>query len=91
VDSLLKEEYGRVQQLFLWRSQSKVTRVKINHESQEYRGVKMMEERQAQSLKNLGRKKGRKRQKELLNECGKLLINSIKMKELMIYSFTNLS
>jgi len=57
VDSLLKEEYGRVQQLFLWRSQSKVTGVKRNHESQEYRGVKMMEERQSQSPKNLGRKK----------------------------------
>jgi hypothetical protein len=44
VDSLPKEEYDRVQQLFLWRSQSKGTGVKRNHESQEHRGVKMMEE-----------------------------------------------
>jgi len=65
--------------------------VKKNHESQEYRGVKMMEETQAQSPKNPGRKRGRKRQKELLNECGKLLMNSGKMKELTSYSFTKLS
>jgi len=50
-----------------------------------------MEETQEQSPKNLGRKRGRKRQKELLNECGKLLISSGKMKELTSYSFTNLS
>ena len=91
MDSLPKEEYDGVQQLFLWRSQSKGTRVKKNHEIQEHRGVKIMEETQEQSPKNLGRKRGRKRQKELLNECGKLLINSGKMKELTSYSFTNLS
>ena len=61
VDSLPKEEYDRVQQLFLWRSQSKGNGIKINHESQEYRGVKMMEETQTLSPKNPGRKRGRKR------------------------------
>lgn len=50
-----------------------------------------MEETQALSSKNPGRKRGRKRQKEFLNECGKLLIKSGKMKELTCYSFTNLS
>ena len=42
----------------------------------------MMENSQAQSPKNSSRKRGRKRQNELLNECGKLLINSGKMKDL---------
>ena len=32
VDSLPKEEYDRVQQLFLWRSQLKGSGVKRNHE-----------------------------------------------------------
>jgi len=61
VDSLPKEDYDRVQQLFLWRSESKGFGVKINHESQEPSGVKMMENIQAQSPKNSGRKRGRKR------------------------------
>ena len=43
VDSLPKEDYGRVQQLFLWRSQAKEAGVKRNHESKEPSGVKMME------------------------------------------------
>jgi len=90
VDSLPKEGYDKVQQLFLWRSQSKGTRVKRNHESQEHNGVKMMENVQAQYPKNSGSKRGRKRQNEMLNECGKLLINSDKMKDLTSYSFTNL-
>jgi len=91
VDSLPKEDYNRVQQHFLCRSQSKGTGVKRNHESEEPSGVKMMENSQAQSPKNSVRKRGRKRQNELLHECGKLLINSGKMKDLTSYSFTNLS
>lgn len=43
VDSLPKEDYDRVQRLFLWSAQSKGTGVKIDHESQEQSGVKMME------------------------------------------------
>jgi len=91
VDSLPKEDYDRVQQLFLWRSQVKGAGVKRNHESQEPSGVKMMENPRAQSPKNSCRKIGRKRQNELMNECGKLLINSGKIKDLTSYSFTNLS
>ena len=91
MDSPPKEDDERVQKLFLWRSQEKGARFKINHESQEPTGVKMMENLQAQSPKNLGRKRGRKRQNELLNECGKLLFNSGKMKYLTSYSFANLS
>ena len=91
VNSLPKAEYDRGQQLLLWRSHSKGSGVKRNHETQDHRGVKIMEETQELSPKNSGRKRGRKRQNELLNECGRLLINSGKMKDLTIYSFTNLS
>jgi len=41
------------------------------------------------SAKNPGKKRGRKRQKELLLECGKLMIDSGKMKDLSSYSFIN--
>ena len=82
---MTKEDYDRVQQLFLWRSQAKGAGVKTNHEIQEHSGVIMMENLQAQSSKN----SGRKRQNELLNECRKLLINSGKMKDLTSYSLEN--
>ena len=91
MDSLPKEDYDRVQKLFLWRSQANEAGVKRNHESEEASGVKMMENSQAQSPKNSGRKRGRKRQNELLIECGKLVINEGKMKDLTSYSFINLS
>ena len=61
VDSLPKEEFDRVQQLFLWRSQLKGSGVKRNHDSQENRGVKTMEDTLMHSSKNPGRKRGRKR------------------------------
>ena len=37
-----------------------------------------------------GKKRGGKKQNELLMECGKLMIDSGKMKDLTSYSFTNL-
>jgi len=61
----------------------------MNHDNQENRGFKSMEEASGQSTKNRGNKRGRKRQNELLTECGKLMINSGKMKDLTRYSFTN--
>lgn len=61
VDSLPQVEFDRVQQLFLWRSQAKGSGVKINHDSQENRGVKTMEATSGHAPKNLGRKRGRKR------------------------------
>jgi len=91
VDSLPQEEFNRVQQLFLWRTQEKGAGVKRNYDSQNNRGVKMMEATMGQAPKNPGRKRGRKRQNELLIECGKIMINSGKMKDLTSYSFTNLS
>lgn len=60
VDSLPKEEFATVQKLFLWRSQTKCSGVKRNHDSQENMGVKMMEDTPMHSSKNPGRKRGRK-------------------------------
>lgn len=48
-----------------------------------------MEEISGHSTKNPGRKRGRKSQNELLIECGKLLINSGKIKYITSYSFKN--
>jgi len=40
--------------------------------------------------RNPGKKRGRKKKNELLMECGKLMIDSGKMKHLASYSFTNI-
>lgn len=48
-----------------------------------------MEITSGHSTKNPGKKRGRKRENELLSECGKLMINSGKMKDATNYSFTN--
>jgi len=42
------------------------------------------------AARNPGKKRGRKKQNELLMECGKLMIDLGKMKDLTSYSFTNL-
>jgi len=42
------------------------------------------------ATRNLGKKRGRKKQNELLMECGKLMIDSGKIKDLTSYSFTNI-
>ena len=42
------------------------------------------------AARNAGKKRGRKKQNDLLMECGKLMIDSGKMKDLTSYSFTNL-
>ena len=60
VDSLPKEEFDRVKKIFLWRSQTKCFGGKINHDSQEKRGVKTMEDTRIHSSKNLGRKEEEK-------------------------------
>lgn len=75
IDSLPQEKFDRVQQLYLRRSQTKVAGVKRNYDSQENKGVKQMEITPGCSTKNPGEKRGRRRQNDLLSECGKLLIN----------------
>ena len=62
-----------------------------NYDSQDNEGVKKMKVASRLAPRNPGRKRRGKKQKELLIECGKLMINSGKMKDLTSYSFTNLS
>lgn len=91
MDSLPKEEFNRVQYLFLWRTHTKGSGVKINHDNQDSEGVKTWKATSGLAPRNPGRKRGRKRQNELLIECGELIIDLRKMKDLTSHSFTNLS
>jgi len=77
--------------LFLWRTQAKGLERKRNNERQVNEGVKTRKTTPGLAPRNPGRKRGRKKQNELLMECGKLMIDSGKMKDLTSYSFTNLS
>jgi len=91
VDSLLQEEFNRVQQLFLWKSWAKGMEMQRNNERQGNEGVKTMKTTPGLAPRNVGKKRVRKKQNELLMECGNLMIDSSKMKDLTNYSFTNLS
>ena len=42
------------------------------------------------ATRNAGKKRGKEKQKDLLMACGKLMIDSAKMKDVTSYSFTNL-
>jgi len=53
-------------------------------------GVKTMKTILGLAPRNPGKKRGRKKQNELLMECGKLMVDSGKMKDLTSYSFTNI-
>lgn len=57
---------------------------------QEHRGVKTTKSTLGLATRNPGKKRGRKKQNELLMECGKLMIDSSNMKNLTSYSFTNI-
>lgn len=78
MDSLPQEGFNRVQQLFLWRTQAKGLGVKRNLEYQDNEGVKTMKTTSRLAPRNPGKKK----QNKLLKECGKLMIDSGKMKGL---------
>lgn len=90
VDSLPQEELSRIQQLFLWRSQTGEPKRCNNIDKQDNREVKMTKTTLGLVNRNPGKKRGRKKQNELLMECRRLMINSGKMKDLASYSFTNL-
>ena len=90
IDSLPPEEFSRVQQLFIWKTQNKGLERQRNKEKQSSEGVKTVKSTPRLAPRNLGKKRGRKKQNELLMECGKLMIDSGKMKDLTSYSFTNL-
>jgi len=53
-----------------------------NVDKQDNRGVKTMKTTPGLATRNLGKKRCRKKHNELLMECGKLMIDSSKMKEL---------
>jgi len=90
LDSLPVEEFNRVQKIFLWRTQTKGLN-RLNHkERQGNEGVKTMKNMAGLAPRIPGKKRGRKKKNELLMECGKLMIDSGKMKDLSSYSFTNL-
>lgn len=89
--SLPQEEFNTLQQLFLWRTQTKGSRGKRNLESQDNKVVKTMKTTSGLAPSNPGRKRGRKKQNKLLIECGKLMIDLGKMKDLSSYYCTNIS
>ena len=90
VDSLPPKEFNRVQQLFIWKTQTIGLEKQRNHERQGSEGVKAMKTTPGLAPRYPGKKRGRKKQNELWMECGKLMIDSGKMKDLSSYSFTNL-
>ena len=90
VESLPQEECNRIKQLFLWKTQAKGLAKENNIERQGNQGVKAVKTTPGLALRNPRKKRGRKKQIELLIECGKLMIDSGKMKYLTSYSFTNL-
>ena len=90
VDSLPQEEFNRVQQLFLWKTQAKGMERQRNNERQDNEGVKTMKTTPGLAPRNPGKKRGRKKKNKLLMECGKLMIDSSKMKDITSYSFTNI-
>lgn len=87
IDSLPPKEFNRVQQLFIWKTQNKGPERQRSKEKQSSEGVKT-----AKPIPGLPprKKRGRKKQNELLMEYGKLMIDSGKMKDLTSYSFANL-
>jgi len=90
VDSLRQEEFNIVHQLFLWKAQAKELESHKNKEREGNEGMKPMKTSPGLVPKNPRKKRGRRKQNELLMECGKLMIDSGKMKDLTDYSFTNL-
>jgi len=89
IDSLPQEDCNRIQQLFLWKTQKNGLDKGKTIDKQEYTSVKTIKSTLGLATRNEGKKRGRKKQKDLLMECGKLIIDSGKMKDLTSYSFTN--
>lgn len=90
IDSLPKDEYNRIQQLFLRKTEQRgLDKGKIS-DMQECRGVKTMKSSPGLATRNARKKRGIKKKKELLMECGKLMIDLGKIKDLTRYSFTNI-
>jgi len=76
--------------LFIWKTQNKGSKKLRKNEKQGNEGVKAMKATPGLAPRIRGKKRGRKKWNELLMECGKLMIDSSKMKDLSSYSFKNL-
>jgi len=74
----------------LWKTQERGLDKGRSIHKQEHRGVKTIKSTPGLAAKNPGNKSGRKKKNELFMECGKLMIDSGKMKDLTSYSFTNI-
>jgi len=85
IKSIPQDDVDKVQHIFLKKSNQTIARVKRGHDNQENKGTSSIGLITRKLTKNLG-KRGRKRQKELLLECGKLMIDSGRMKYLSRYS-----
>jgi len=75
VDSLPQEYFNRVQQLFIWKTKVNGLERQNDVEKQGNEGVKTMKSTPGLAPRNPGKKRGRKRQNELLMEFGKLMID----------------
>ena len=87
INSIPEEDMDKVQQIFLNKAHQTVAGVKRGHDNQEKKGTSSIGLITGKLTKNPGKRRGRKRQKELLLECGKLMIDSGRMKDLSSYSF----
>jgi len=87
INSIHQEDVDKVQQIFLNKAHQTAAGVKRGHDNQENKGTSSIGSITGKLRKNPGKKRGRKRQKELLLECGKLMIDSGRMKDLSSYSF----
>eukprot|EP00253_Pinus_taeda_P013097 PITA_13097 len=75
IDSLPQEECNRIKQLFLWKTRERGLDKGKNIHKKEHRGAKTMKSTLGLATRNPGKKRGRKKQNELLMECGKLMID----------------
>ena len=87
INSILQEDVEKVQQIFLNKAHQTAAGVKRGHDKQENNGTSSIGLITGKLTKNPGNRRGRKWQKELLLECGKLMIDSGRMKDLSSYSF----
>ena len=87
INSISQEYVDNVQQIFLNKSHQTAVRVKRGHDNQENKGTSSIGLITGKLTKNLGKTRGRTRHKELLLECGKLMIDLGRMKDLSSYSF----
>jgi len=90
VDSSLQEELNRIQQWFLWETHAKGYEKGNNSKKHDNKGVKTIKTTPGLATRNPGKKRRWEKKNQHLMECGKLMIDSGKMKDIASYSFKNL-